>query len=120
MAVPTYPSGYCGRFDLADVALSPDGTWAVFRPRTSTNGSGFVAVSTNDLRSGRWTPTTIAGPGGGGGIRFWDSPTTFVVPYTDDAGHDRYERCSVVGKCRDLGIPGVDVVGEVVGGGLGG
>jgi hypothetical protein len=115
MAVPTYPTGYCGRFDLADVALSPDGTWAVFRARTSRAGSGFVAVRTTDLRGGRWIPTTIAGPGGGGGILFWESATTFVVPYTDDDGHDRYERCSVVGECRDLGIPGADVVSEVVG-----
>ena len=112
--VPTTPTGYCGTRNVTDGMMSPDGTWAVLLvDNEQSGGNDFVAVRTSDLHAGRWSPAVIIHAGGLSKPLLWDSPTSFITPYTDDADHDGYERCSVDGRCHDLGIPGTALIAGV-------
>jgi hypothetical protein len=77
-------------------------------------GNDFVALRTADLHTGRWSPAVTIPAGTVSEPLFWDSGTSFIAPYTDDADHDGYERCSVDGQCHDLGIPGNALVARVL------
>jgi hypothetical protein len=112
--VLAYRGGYCGTLNVQEATLSPDGTWAVVLTDEGDRGSVFSALWTADLHAGRWEPTVIP-VGGVSQQLFWDSPTSFIAPYTDDGDHYRYERCSVDGRCHDLGIPGAYVLADVLG-----
>ncbi|HEU0239136.1 MAG TPA: hypothetical protein VFR11_07615 [Micromonosporaceae bacterium] len=114
-AVPTTPSGYCGMFDLVDATVSPDGVWAVLIPRTVTAGHGVVAVRTADLHAGRWAPVNLDQADGVSRPLFWDSPTSFIAPFTNDSSDTGVERCSVDGRCHDFVLPANAVVGQSIG-----
>ncbi len=112
--LPTMPTGYCGSLNVTEGMVSPDGTWAVLLvDNKQSGGNDFVALRTADLHAGRWSPAVIIRVGSASGPLFWDSGTSFIAGYTDDADHDGYERCSVDGQCHDLGIPGTALVAGV-------
>jgi len=112
--LPTTPTGYCGTLNVTDAMMSPDGTWAVLLvDNKQSGGNNFVALRTADLHAGRWSPAVIIQVGGLSKPLLWDSPTSFIAPYTDDANHDGYERCSVDGQCTILGIPGTALIAGV-------
>ena len=112
--LPTTPTGYCGTLNVTDAMMSPDGTWAVLLvDNRQSGGNNFVALRTADLHAGRWSPAVIIQVGGLSKPLLWDSPTSFIAPYTDHANHDGYERCSVDGQCHDLGIPGTALIAGV-------
>jgi hypothetical protein len=114
--LPTGPTGYCGTFDVTDATVSPDGTWAVLIPQTDSPGHGIVAVRAADLHAGRWAPVNLDEADGMSKPLFWDSSTTFIAPYVTASGDNRYERCSVDGRCRDLGVPGSALIAQSFGG----
>ena len=114
--IPTNPTGYCGRLDVTDATMSPDGSWVVLIPTNQSPGHGVVAVRTADLHDGRWAPVNLDQADGMSRPLFWDSPTSFIAPYTNDAGDAGYERCSVDGWCHDLGIPEAAVIVRSLGG----
>lgn len=112
--LPTMPTGYCGTLNVTAGMMSPDGTWAVLLvDNEQSEGNDFVALRTADLHAGLWSPAVIIHVGGVSKPLFWDSATSFIAPYTDDADHDGYERCSVDGQCHDLGIPGTALIAGV-------
>ncbi|HEU0239135.1 MAG TPA: hypothetical protein VFR11_07610 [Micromonosporaceae bacterium] len=114
--IPTKPTGYCARLDVTDATMSPDGSWVVLIPGTQSPGHGVVAVRAADLHAGRWAPVNLDQAGGMSRPLFWDSATSFIAPYTNDADDAGYERCSVDGRCHDLGIPGDAVIVRSLGG----
>ena len=112
--LPTTPTGYCGTLNVTEGMMSPDGTWAVLLvDNKQSGGNDLVALRTADLHAGRWSPAVVIRAGGFSKPLFWDSPTSFITPYTDDADNYRYERCSVDGQCHDLGIPGTAQIAGV-------
>ncbi len=112
--LPTTPTGYCGTLNVTEGMMSPEGTWAVLLvDNPQSGGNDFVALRTADLHAGRWSPAIVVQVGALSKPLFWDSPTSFIAPYADDADHDGYERCSVDGTCHDLGIPGTALIAGV-------
>ena len=112
--LPTTPTGYCGTLNVTEGMMSPDGTWAVLLAENKQSfGNDFVALRTADLHAGRWSPAAIIPAGAVSEPLLWDSGTSFIVPYTDDADHNGYERCTVDGQCHDLGIPDTALIAGV-------
>ena len=95
--------------------MSPDGTWAVLLVDNEQQRRQRLRRRANQpiytLDGGRRPSSSDAG--GLSKPLLWDSPTSFITPYTDDADHDGYERCSVDGRCHDLGIPGTALIAGV-------